>query len=348
MERHPAICHVGSRDGTRIAYYTMGTGPALLILHPFQVNDLLLNWAIPLRRRVMRVLAEHFTVVHLDLRGAGQSERHIGELTLDALCEDVTAVLDDVGAERTSVCAMGTSAVVAAQLAATDPGRVERMVLLGVGGSDTIQRLFDVRAINPIVGSDAIASALGDLDDSDTAGLAEVIRQATSPEVFSLYLRLLRQSDLSALLAATSAPTLLVHGSDDVLFPVDTARRIARDLANGQLLTVPSTSPLGIWRDEFAVEQIVAFLEGRWSGAQDEAPARPPQRDRRRSLATLTPREREVLTLVASGRTNQQISQDLFISLNTVSHHLKSILTKTGAQNRTEAAARAHRFGLID
>ena len=348
MEREPAIRHVGSYDGTRIAYYTMGTGPALVILHPFQINDLLLNWAIPLRRRVMRVLAARFTVVHLDLRGAGQSERHIHELTLDALCEDVTAVLDDVGVQRTSVCAVGTSAVVAAQLAAKNPGCVERMVLLGVGGSEAIQRLLDLRSINPIVGSDAIASALGDLDDADTAGLAEVIRHATSPEVFALYLRLLRESDLSALLAETSSPTLLVHGSDDVLFPVDTARRIARDLANAQLLTVPSTSPLGIWRDEFVVEQIVSFLEGRWSGAEDEAPQRPPQRDRSRPLGALTPREREVLTLVARGRTNQQISQDLFISLNTVSHHLKSILTKTGAQNRTEAAARARRSGLID
>lgn len=342
------ICHVRSFDGTRIAYYTMGTGPSLVILHPFQVNDLLLNWAIPLRRRVMRVLAEHFTVIHLDLRGAGQSDRHVEELTLGALCEDVIAVLDDVGVDRTSVCAMGTSAVVAGQLAATHPTRVERMVLLGVGGSEAIERLLDVRVVHPVVGSDAIASALGDLDDPDTAGLAEVIRHATSPEVFALYLRLLRETDLRAVLAATSVPILFAHGSEDVLFPVEVARRIAADLVNGQLLTVPSTSPLGIWRNELAIDQIVAFLEGRWSGAEDEAPAPPPRRNRSRSLAPLTPREREVLALVAKGRTNQQISQDLFIALNTVSHHLKSILTKTGAQNRTEAAALAHRFGVTD
>src|SRR4051794_32178404 len=115
----PVICHVRSRDGTRIAYYTMGGGPPLVMLHPFQVNDLLLNWAMPLRRRVMRVLAEHFTVIHLDFRGAGQSQRQVKALTWDALCDDVRCVLDEVGVERTSVCAMGTSAMVAGRLAST-------------------------------------------------------------------------------------------------------------------------------------------------------------------------------------------------------------------------------------
>lgn len=341
------ICHVRSRDGTRIAYYTMGAGRPLLMLHPYQVNDLLLNWAMPLRRRVMRVLAEHFTVIHLDFRGTGQSERDVEELTLDALCDDVRCVLDDVGVERTSVCAMGTSAMVAGHLASTTPDRVDRLVLLGVGGSETRQRLFELHALNPAVGADVIAGALGDLDDPDnTAALAEVIRQATSPETFALYLSLVRDTAIGDELAAASVAALLVHGSEDALFPVETARRIAGEMPNAHLLTVPTTSQLGLWRDEFAVDQIVAFLEGRWSGAEEDAPLRPPERRRLGSLAMLTTREREVLALVARGATNNQISQDLVISLNTVSHHLKSILTKTGARNRTEAAALAHRSGL--
>lgn len=343
------ICHVRSRDGTRIAYYTMGAGPPLVTLYPFQINDLLLNWAMPLRRRVTRMLAEHFTVIHLDFRGAGQSERQVTELTLDALCDDVRCVLDDVGVERTSVCAMGTSAMVAGRLASTAADRVERLVLLGVGGSETRERLFDLHAHNPEVGSDVMASALGGLNDPDnTAGLAEVIKRATSPEVFALYLQLLRDTAIEELLAETPIPTLLVHGSDDVLFPLDSARRIAHDMPSADLFVVPSRSQLGLWRDEFAVDQIVAFLEGRWSGAEQDAAQRPSRRRRSHSVATLTTREREVLTLVARGKTNQQISRDLVISLNTVSHHLKSILSKTGAQNRTEAAALAHRFGLTD
>jgi DNA-binding CsgD family transcriptional regulator len=60
----------------------------------------------------------------------------------------------------------------------------------------------------------------------------------------------------------------------------------------------------------------------------------------------LTAREVEVLRLLAIGRTNKDISAVLAISLNTVATHVRSILEKTGAANRTEAAAYAIRMGL--
>ncbi len=61
----------------------------------------------------------------------------------------------------------------------------------------------------------------------------------------------------------------------------------------------------------------------------------------------LTPREREVLSLLAAGRTNRQIAQELFISVKTASVHVSRILTKLGAANRLEAAATAHRLRLL-
>jgi DNA-binding CsgD family transcriptional regulator len=60
----------------------------------------------------------------------------------------------------------------------------------------------------------------------------------------------------------------------------------------------------------------------------------------------LTPREREVLALVAEGRTNRQIAQALFISDKTASVHVSNILAKLGVANRAEAAATVHRLGL--
>jgi DNA-binding CsgD family transcriptional regulator len=60
----------------------------------------------------------------------------------------------------------------------------------------------------------------------------------------------------------------------------------------------------------------------------------------------LTPREAEVLALVAAGRSNRQIAQALFISPKTVSAHVSNILAKLGAAGRIEAAAIAHRLGL--
>ena len=66
-----------------------------------------------------------------------------------------------------------------------------------------------------------------------------------------------------------------------------------------------------------------------------------------RELDGLTPREIEVLTLVAQGRSNREVADELFISLRTVAHHVTSILTKTKSGNRTEAAGYANRHGLV-
>jgi ATP/maltotriose-dependent transcriptional regulator MalT len=60
----------------------------------------------------------------------------------------------------------------------------------------------------------------------------------------------------------------------------------------------------------------------------------------------LTSREREVLVLVAQGRTNREIGENLFISEKTASVHVSNILAKLEAANRTEAGAKARALGL--
>jgi DNA-binding CsgD family transcriptional regulator len=61
----------------------------------------------------------------------------------------------------------------------------------------------------------------------------------------------------------------------------------------------------------------------------------------------LTQREVEVLRLIAWGKSNRDIAEELVLSLTTVAHHVTSILNKTNAANRTEAAAYASRHGLV-
>jgi DNA-binding NarL/FixJ family response regulator len=62
----------------------------------------------------------------------------------------------------------------------------------------------------------------------------------------------------------------------------------------------------------------------------------------------LTSRETEVLSLVADGRTNGQIAEQLYISPKTASVHVSNILRKLQASTRGEAAAIAHRAGLTN
>jgi two-component system response regulator NreC len=66
------------------------------------------------------------------------------------------------------------------------------------------------------------------------------------------------------------------------------------------------------------------------------------------SYGGLSPREREVLTLVAQGKTNQEIAADLFLSVNTVQTHRAHIMEKLNLHNRTELIKYAIQKGLID
>lgn len=61
----------------------------------------------------------------------------------------------------------------------------------------------------------------------------------------------------------------------------------------------------------------------------------------------LSPRELELIQLVAEGLSNKAIGQRLSVSVNTVKYHMKNILQKLGAQNRTEAVMMAIRSGLL-
>jgi len=66
----------------------------------------------------------------------------------------------------------------------------------------------------------------------------------------------------------------------------------------------------------------------------------------RPALPDLTDREREVLGLLARGRTNDQIATELFLSLKTVRNYVTSILDKLQVEDRVQAAIRAREAGL--
>ena len=61
----------------------------------------------------------------------------------------------------------------------------------------------------------------------------------------------------------------------------------------------------------------------------------------------LTGRETEILRLLARGRSNRQISSELFIEEKTVKAHVSSVLRKLGVKSRTQAALHAVRAGVV-
>jgi predicted ATPase/class 3 adenylate cyclase/DNA-binding CsgD family transcriptional regulator len=93
-----------------------------------------------------------------------------------------------------------------------------------------------------------------------------------------------------------------------------------------------------------AQELDMRALADRLTANADQHPSAPASLD----LDDLSPREVDVLRLLAAGKSNREIADTLYISLNTVATHVRNILAKTSSANRTEAAAYAMRCGLTD
>jgi DNA-binding NarL/FixJ family response regulator len=104
-----------------------------------------------------------------------------------------------------------------------------------------------------------------------------------------------------------------------------------------------------ILQTDISSEQIVQTIRSVAAGLLVFDSALIPQRSEDDSVAEpLTPRESEVLRLLAEGSGNKEIAARLNISEHTIKFHIRSILGKLGAASRTEAVSRGLRSGLID
>jgi DNA-binding CsgD family transcriptional regulator/tetratricopeptide (TPR) repeat protein len=141
-----------------------------------------------------------------------------------------------------------------------------------------------------------------------------------------------------------------VHGFEEFAHVFELARSRAR------LAAVLRASGRGAEADEHAAaaREVAQRLGAEPLLRELQVPTRARATGRTREPArastsdgALTPRESEVLTLVAQGRSNGEIGRQLFISTKTVSVHVSNILAKLGAAGRTEAVAVARRRGLL-
>ena len=108
-----------------------------------------------------------------------------------------------------------------------------------------------------------------------------------------------------------------------------------RQVLRGEPMLPPELAP-----------QLVRRLAAEDGQAAGPAPSAPPS-PAGSSLDRLTPREREVLRLIARGQTNQEIARRLTVSLSTVKTHVEHIIAKLGASDRTQAAVLAAALGLL-
>jgi DNA-binding CsgD family transcriptional regulator len=210
------------------------------------------------------------------------------------------------------------------------------------------RRVLSLRHVNTQVEAYMRGALFGGIEDrSAAASIAAVARAALEPDALQYWEDVLDGADLLEIAARVAAPTLYVNVADDEVIPLAAGQALVNRMPQATLLTVAGRSPMDVWRDRAGLQHMTSFLAQHFGV---EADVQRSQRQERKSRVVhptgLSEREAEVLRLLAAGRSNQQIADDLFISLNTVSHHLRNIFAKTGTSNRTEAASFAHLHGL--
>jgi DNA-binding CsgD family transcriptional regulator len=165
--------------------------------------------------------------------------------------------------------------------------------------------------------------------------LDELQRVAASAETASTALRARAHADCRDLLPELDCPTLVLHSLREQMNPFESGRLLATGIPGARLVALDSDNHI-LLGDEPACPVFLDEVR-RFLSPDGAAPA---------SADGLSPREREVLVLVAAGRTNRQIGEELFMSEKTASVHVSRILAKLEVGTRGEAGAVAHRLGL--
>jgi DNA-binding NarL/FixJ family response regulator len=148
------------------------------------------------------------------------------------------------------------------------------------------------------------------------------------------------QTDVHELLPSISTPTLVVHRQSDRQMPPEVSAGLAAALPAGRLVQPPGDRPALFLENLPAdVELVAGFVA---DGSVRETQVAPAPADHN----GLTPREREVLRLLAGGGTNAAIARSLDITEHTVERHVANLYRKIGARGRAEATAYAVRHGL--
>jgi len=143
---------------------------------------------------------------------------------------------------------------------------------------------------------------------------------------------------------------LTVHENEDYLLEalkVGAAGYVLKDAPRSQLLDAVR----GVLGGEPSIDQKLATLLLKRLAAELPDPVKTdfakPDPARTDSAQTLTPRETEVLQLLARGLSNQKIAQELVVSVGTAKNHVQHIITKLGASDRTQAVVRGLEMGLV-
>jgi pimeloyl-ACP methyl ester carboxylesterase len=331
----PPLRYTKTSDGVNIAFLDLGDGPPLVFASNIygEAYFYLRGWPY-VSNIVDRLLDAGWRVILYDIRGMGASDSRVDDMGLQGRVRDLEAVVAALGLERFALAGNDLAGVTAIAYAAAHPDQVSRMVLFQPWASG--RRRYELPAMRLLtsmepapgdewsVWSHVLASVVTGFDANLSRQLAEAIQEGATPAQFAAYVRSTEKIDVAGLLHQVSGSTLVVHLSNVSLGSYDLTREVAAGIPNARFLETQTTQS---W------PAVKAFLLGD-PEARVAAPSGTPL-----AASALSRRQAEVLRLIALGRTNREIADELTLSLRTVERHVADLYDKLGVRNRAEAVA---------
>ncbi|MCA9822908.1 MAG: alpha/beta fold hydrolase [Dehalococcoidia bacterium] len=331
-----SIRYAESRDGTRIATGTAGSGVPLVV-GPTPTSNMQAEWQSARLGQGIRQLARSFRVVRYDRRGAGHSNRGIHDYRLARRLEDLECVIDQLQLNRVVLVGQATSVPECVAYAVKHPDRVARLALLSPPAdpaarerSPRYQFVWKSLKEDWETATMTLAGILGGWNDAaEMREHAEIIRNTVDQVGLAAFHAAGAAEDIAADACKLAMEVLVIHPRSHPFVPADAVADLTAAIPRGRLTIVDSgASPLlGEAADTIAALEAFAGEMLSPSGPDPEGTC----------TDGLTARELDVLRLVAAGLENSEIADRLFISGHTVARHITHIYAKTGTANRVQA-----------
>lgn len=354
MSLRQHVRYVTARDGTRLAWAEAGTGPVVVKAANWMTH-LEYEWSSPVWKHWLQFFSTHFRFVRFDERGCGMSEWTPGApLTLDQWASDLGLVVDAARpAEPVTLLGISQGAATCIHYALQHPERVARLILYGGYAHGAFKRDVPDAAVAHRAMIDLVRVAWA--RDNPTfrqvftsrfipGGTHEQLEwyndlclKTTTGDIAASLLEARGHMDIAASLAGIRVPTLVLHARNDQVVPVSEGRFLASHIPGAEFVELDSRNHVLLEPEPAWARFQEAVLNFARPGAGADASA----------FAALSPREREVLALMAAGLSNTDIAERLRISDKTVRNHASHLFDKLGVWSRAQAIvfARDHGFG---
>jgi class 3 adenylate cyclase len=261
-----------------IAYRVVGDGPLDLVMVPGLITNLEVTLADSRFADLPGRLSSFSRLIMMDKRGTGLSDRVIRTESFEDLMDDLRAVLDAVGSQRTALFGTEEGGALCALFAATYPERTSALALYGsfarrMRAPDypwglpeemraRIIETYERRWGRDPVGLRTLVPSLAD-DEALRRAYVRSQRLGASPGAAIEWARWMMQIDIRGILPAIRVPTLVLHRAGDRAVDIGNSRYLAEHIPGAHLVELPGGDHI-VWAgfDEIA-DHIEEFLTGR-------------------------------------------------------------------------------------